>query len=295
MKGIKKALGFNDFESGLVLSEKLIELDPNFGTAYFLRGKSIYNSIGGSSKSAKLDFEKCLELGVSEHRAADALEYLARLAYDEKDIEESIDLLTRAIKVDPDHTSYYKFRALMYVDRKEFQKAQADYDMCVKLEPDGMMVYFNRAKFFETQGRNEEALRDYDRLLANAGKAKESSRLKDKTSLVYKYKSLLYRKLGRHREAIEAISHAIELNQNLAEDYCIRGEEYLAVDDVDAAVRDFTSAIEISDGTSVDALNGRARAYDKSGRSEQASFDREKALNIKSRPAEKPVYELRKR
>ncbi len=295
LRAALKAVKFNDFESGLVLSEKLIELDPGSGQAYFLRGKCIYNSIGGSAASAKADFEKSIELGMTDHQTADALEYLARLAYDEKDVENAVELLTRAIAKDPGHPSYYKFRALMYADLKQFEAAEKDYDKGVELEPGGLMIFFSRAKFYETRERYEEALKDYDRLLFNAKTTRKNSRLKDKVSLVYKYKSRLLAKLGRYPEAIDSISHAIDLNKNLAEEYTIRGEQYLAIDELDKAMKDFTRAIEISQNRSVDAFTGRARVHSKQGRAELAEKDLARAKALSSAPAEKPIYELRRR
>lgn len=172
--------------------------------------------------------------------------------------------------IDPEHVSVYRFRAVIYSDKKLFEKAEADFNKCIELNPRGMMPYYNRAKFYESIGKNKEALADYDRVIVNARRSGNATKEEDRQAVVFKHKAKLLSKMGRLEEAIDSISAAIAINKLLPEDYTIRGELYLELREYDKALADFNQALELSPTMAPEAYLGRASAYEHLGKKELA-------------------------
>ncbi len=82
-----------------------------------------------------------------------AIRHLRKDEYDE-----AIEIITRLIKVEPNDTRHYRFRADLY--RLKGQPAQAlkDYGRIIKLEPDSSVGYNGLAEIHLQQGEYEAAL-----------------------------------------------------------------------------------------------------------------------------------------
>ena len=143
-----------------------------------------------------------------------------------------------------------------------------------------------RAQLYESLGRNEEALEDYK----NVAKYEREGERMDKKSVAVKLRASLLDKLGRHKEAVEVLTEGLELFQKDDELLRLRGEQFLKLKDYDKAVSDFSRSIKEEPHYAGAALEARSRAYDLMGKKNLAEADRKAALELKDRPAEKPVY-----
>jgi tetratricopeptide (TPR) repeat protein len=105
--------------------------------------------------------------------------------------------------------------------------------------------------------------------------------------------------LGRHQDALKDISKAVELDPNSAGNYFTRERRYLLSDELQAAVRDLTRAIELEEPEhdrpfSEAARFFRAEAYLRLGRCDLALADcaalpEEFALYVKGMRSRKDI------
>ena len=96
--------------------------------------------------------------------------------------------------------------------------------------------------------------------------------------------------LGQTDRAIEAYSHAIELNPNDADAYNNRGVVYRGKGDYDRAIADYNKAIQLNPGYA-DAYNNRGVAYQSKGDFDSAVEDYSEALGLNPNSAD--VYNNR--
>lgn len=273
----------DDYSSAELLLSKAIELDPKNAHLYYKRGRAKYNSLDQKSDGALLDFERAIELG---ERDSDAFEHLGELYYTKKEFQKALDVLSRGINESNDPRKLYRSRAPIYLSIGDKEKALSDYDTALKETPTFTRGYIMRAQLYESLGRNEEALEDYK----NVAKYEREGERMDKKSVAVKLRASLLDKLGRHKEAVEVLTEGLELFQKDDELLRLRGEQFLKLKDYDKAVSDFSRSIKEEPHYAGAALEARSRAYDLMGKKNLAEADRKAALELKDRPAEKPVY-----
>ena len=88
--------------------------------------------------------------------------------------------------------------------------------------------------------------------------------------------------LGHIDRAIEAYSHAIELNPNNASTYNNRGAAYERKGDIDRAIQDYTKAIELNLNNAI-AYTNRGGAYRDKGDIDRAIEDCNIAIDLETR------------
>lgn len=135
------------------------------------------------------------------------------------------------------------------------------YDQVLKLNPTNYKAWFNRGYLQSQAGNDESAVSDYERSL---------NEFPDFATCHYN-KGVSENNLGRHQEALESFSSAIDLEQN-ADFYHNRGFTYYSLGQIDKAVKDFTSALQM-DPRHIKARFTRARCYDSLMRLDDALDD----------------------
>ena len=151
-----------------------IELDPNFGPAYFNRGIA-YEEKKEYDKAIR-DFTEAIELSPDSVVRASSYAsrggaYMHKKEYDKafKDFTEAIKLnptnnyglrgsaynrigeydkaigdLSRAIELNPDRANPYAYRGFAYNHKGEYDKAILDCNKAIKLDPKNNSAYVNR-------------------------------------------------------------------------------------------------------------------------------------------------------
>ena len=89
--------------------------------------------------------------------------------------------------------------------------------------------------------------------------------------------ALRHEREGRHQEALNTLSLAIDANPESARLHAVRGSMLLAEQQVVAALRDLEKAVQL-DPDSAEALTNRAQAYRLFGRLDEALGDLDRAL-----------------
>ena len=126
-----------------------------------------------------------------------------------------------AIRLDPENYQAYWNRGLLHCTLGNFDNAVDDYSRVIDLKEDFAMAYANRGWVYRNRLRNsQEAIHDYSMAI----------KLKAGSALVYYHRACALLDTRKYREAAEDLSKAIELEQDFAGAYALRGfvyQEYL--------------------------------------------------------------------
>lgn len=169
------------YDKALIDMDKALKADPVKPRGYLLRGLLLMDM--NQPRKAALDFdfssrlyklmednEKSTQLrnqsidAVITSPNQEAKDYLQKASdkWDEdKNKEEVINLLTKAIEKDPSYVSAYFNRALAYDITNNLDKAMADIEKAIQLDPDKANAYEERANIKRLQKKYKDAERDY--------------------------------------------------------------------------------------------------------------------------------------
>jgi tetratricopeptide (TPR) repeat protein len=191
----------------------------------------------GDLRGAAQIYEEVLQ---REPGNAEAQHLLGLVAYQAGQPEPAIDLITRAIAVNPNSAPMYVNRALALATMGRQAAAVEDHDRAIALQPDLVAAHQNRASVLQALGRYEEALAGYSRavelspasadLLNDRGGVLRALGRRDAALADYDAAIALdpknlaawynrggtLRDLGRVQEAVESYGHAVDLNPDFA-------------------------------------------------------------------------------
>jgi tetratricopeptide (TPR) repeat protein len=131
---------------------------------------------------------------------------------------------------------------------KRFEEALAAYDAAHKANPGRADVHLWRGEVLLVQRHYREAAAAFDAYLASGGKG---------STAVYRQRGLARTKIKQHGEAIDDYTRALEADpkeQERAPLYLYRGQDYLALNSLAPALRDFTEALRLDPGNANAAL-----------------------------------------
>jgi tetratricopeptide (TPR) repeat protein len=203
----------------------------------------------------------------------------AKITADPKDVANSIDKLRqdRQKTKELEETRKKADEALREVEKlkKELKIAKAG-----KAEQD----QYNRAVI----GLSANDWFEKGYALGNAGRHQEAMEaytraieLNPKSALAYGNRGNAYGRLGDHQRAIRDVDRAIELNPKNALAFANRGRTYTRLRDYQQAIRDFDRAIELNPKYAA-GYHSRGLAYYYSGKYQKALNDSNKVLEINS-------------
>jgi len=109
----------------------------------------------GNLNGARSFYEQVLKI---QPRHFDALQLLGTIAGQMKDYQQSLELLTKALTINPSHpiTHYNRGQALQELNR--FEDALVSYDRAIALKPDYAEAYSNRGSILHELKQFKEAL-----------------------------------------------------------------------------------------------------------------------------------------
>ena len=130
----------------------------------------------------------------------------------------------------------YHFRAMAWGEKRDYDRAIADYDQPIRLEPKDINVYNNRGNIWKAKGDYDRAIADYD----------EAIRLDPKDAVAYNNRSIVWRTKGENDRAIADCTEAIRLDPKYASPYYNRGLAKQAKGDASGADADIAAARQIN-------------------------------------------------
>jgi tetratricopeptide (TPR) repeat protein len=249
-----------DLEGAFADVEKVIELNPSHGEAYFLRAgirnAQIVKRKEPSNEIVMATFRKML---------AD-FDLAINYGYKTKDA--------------------YKQRAGLkcsFLD--DCKTAIADYDAAIALAPNDFYLYINRSNAKRSTKDFVGAVTDlreivsryYGNQSANTDEKQKKMLDEQRGAVSMALLNLTWDLMmeGSHEQALGAMNQAIELNPENASAYDARGRHKTIFGDLDEAIADFDKAIEFRQNNGM-AYLGRAIALALQGKTEEAqkSFDK---------------------
>jgi tetratricopeptide (TPR) repeat protein len=272
------------FEQRLADYSKSIELQPRNDKYYLGRGNLAidlnkeYLTISDMIQAIKINpnvAEYYALLGSGYAKQANYDSWAKKPSYTSTqptvDYNKTIELYTKAIKLDPKVYSYYWGRSNYYFLGKKFDLAIQDYTKVVELFPQSVLPFQDRAKCYAMMGKVDEALKDLSKIIE----------MRPNEYYHRYYRGSYYFEIKRYAEAIKDFTKAIELEGNReSQFFYARGEAEFQLGDYQAAIADSTEAIKL-DEKYLQAYIVRANAYEKIGKTDLAQKDREKAISMR--------------
>ena len=161
-----------------------------------------------------------------------------------------IELLNRAINMDPNYAYVYNNRGLVYANLKQYKRAIQDYGKAIELDPNYATAYSNRGSVYIDLKQHARAIQDYDKAIE----------VDPYFASPYYNRGLVYAKLKQYKRAIQDYNKAIQLNPYLATAYNDRGLVYDNLKQYARAILDFDKATQL-DPSDARAYNNRGLAY----------------------------------
>lgn len=180
----------------------------------------------------------------------------ARTLNDRGSADEALTLLAKVQSLDPGNRDAFYLQGIAHEQNGAFEKAIDAYDRCLLKDPQHTDSLNNRGVLHGRQGDFERALED----LRNA------ITINPNDALAWSNLGLAYHELGQFDSAIKTYEKAIQLTPN-AQVLFQRGNAHYANHSYDAAIADYSKAVELD--------NGFARAYLNRGMAHWRSGDRD--------------------
>jgi tetratricopeptide (TPR) repeat protein len=166
--------------------------------------------------------------------------------FNKKDYDRAIADYDQAIVLDPKDARAYLGRGFAYGRKRDFDRTIADLDRAIALDPKDPYAYVRRGSFCVS------IRHEYDRAIADANSA---ITLASKYAAAYLIRGTAYDRKGDHGQAIADYGQAITLAPKDALNYQIRGNAYNLQGETDRAIADFDKAIAL-DPKGADAGHG---------------------------------------
>jgi len=183
----------------------------------------------------------------------------------------------KAIAADPTYFMGYFAMAIVWADKKENDKAIADYTKAIELKPDFADAYYNRGVAWQIKKENDKAIADYDKAIVNYNKAIE---IDTDYADAYNYRGYIWYYKKDYGKAIADYTKAIEHNPDFADAYYNRGLAWFAKKIYDEAIADYTKVINLKPVYADTYYNDRGNAWKAKGKYKEAIDDYTKAIEI---------------
>ncbi|QDT34570.1 tetratricopeptide repeat protein [Thalassoglobus polymorphus] len=188
-----------------------------------------------------------------------------------RDAKNALILLTKAIQAKPNESTAYVKRAAILADAKLFKRAISDMNAAIAIDTEN-------PKLRNTRGYFLLLLKEYDAAERDFNKAIDLDR---EYPQVYNNRGLVFIGQDQHIKALNDFQMAIKLNPEYVDAYNNLGFVYLQMEDPDypKAIETFTKVLEI-DSKYLNALSNRGRAYLKLEQFDAAIADFTTAIEI---------------
>jgi tetratricopeptide (TPR) repeat protein len=238
--------------------------------------------------------------GISPEEAA--REYFQK-SKNAQDVNEKIDLLTKAIELNPKPGYYYIQRGRAYVNKQEYNKALVDLDKAVEAIPNSFAAYNLRGLAYTGLDRQAQAMTEFNKAISlNPAYAEAYSNrgvvfydnkefdkalqdydkaigLDPKLANAYNNRGFLYAAQGKLEQALKDYHQATSLDPKLRDAFINRGNLYLRQKNYDSALIDFNQALPL-DWRHAVTYNARGEVFAAKGDFEWARNDFNQAISL---------------
>ncbi len=208
--------------------------------------------------------------------------------------QKAVDAATAIIATNPDASEAYLLRGISYQQLNNINRAIDDFTRSIRILPYDWTAYSFRASAYAQSGKDGEALNDYDKAIE----------LNPRYAPAYTGRSVLLDARGNSQDAqidqliaegitdmqredfvsaITILTEAIEVKQtpdaHVATAYYNRALAHYSLKELDAAIKDYTSALGL-DAQMHDSYLARGIAYRETEKTAEAGVDFAKRMEL---------------
>lgn len=298
-----------DFATAKGIANKALQIEPKLSSAHKVLGAVLKGEKRYKEASVQYGIARALEERVREDNVylytiavtSAAIKYnpqnpklyraRAYISWDEHRARSESDY-RKALALDPNYAAAYAGLGSLYLDIRDFKRAEPLSDRAVQLAPNVALFWYNRGVMQSIKGEKKKAMESYERAVKlepnhpnylrcrgtmrlffgdTKGAMKDctqSLKLSPEYAQSYILKAKILAKESKSHEAIEAASKAISLSPRKAESYQIRSQCYKKLGNLDLALADVEKASKLKpedetihlDAREVEALSGNLEA-----------------------------------
>ena len=176
-------------------TKKYSELDALVNQGFALHEQGKFNE-------AQAIYERVLDI---EPDRFNVLQLLGALLLATKQYPQSVEVLSKALRINSNHAVCYSNRGSALAALKRSDAALADFNKAISLVPDYAMAYFNRGNALQTLKKLDAALESYDKAIS----------LNPEHAITHASRGKLLRLPFRYIDALEATKTALQLDPQL--------------------------------------------------------------------------------
>ena len=181
----------------------------------------------------------------------------------------SIELIDKAIKINPDHAAAHSNRGNVLLELKHPKEALLSFDRAIAIEPGYAQAHYNRGNALLELKRLEEALASYERAIA----------IQPDYAPAHSNRGNVLLELKRTEEALASHDRAIVIKPDYAPAHSNRGKALVELRRTEEALTSFDLAIAIKPDF-VEAHSNRGHALLELKRPEEALASLDRAIAI---------------
>ncbi|MFO0598520.1 MAG: tetratricopeptide repeat protein [Myxococcaceae bacterium] len=228
----------------------------------------------GAISQATTEFERTLAINPKHAQALNNL----GVAWDARaDTKKALDYFKRAAAADPTFAEPCFNQGMSYMKLNQPQQATKAFEQALKLEPDSAGPYVQLGTLYLKQGKKDRALEAFKKAIASAEEEEKKAggflqlrKLNDtrRTSDAYRGLALTYLAMGKTDDAVGVLKTVVSRMPKDASARLALGDAYLAQNNFDGAIEQFTERLALEPTT--DARLDLARAYSRKRVAKQA-------------------------
>jgi protein O-GlcNAc transferase len=206
---------------------------------------------------------------------ADALHLLGVVEFQRKNPLAAIELISKAIKIDPNNAAFFANQGLAFHDLNRFQDALTMFARALVIKPDYAAALNHRGNALRALNRFDDALASYARALA----------IQPDYAEAINNRGAVLSDLKRFADALASYDRALAINPDYAEALNNRGVALGHLQRNDDALASYDRALTIKPDYA-EAFNNRANALSELWRFDEALASYDRALAIRPDYAE---------
>lgn len=188
-------------------------------------------------------------------------------AFEKRDFDKAVEMLSRAIESNPKLTPAYVLRGLANAARNKPDEAIADYSKAIELAPEDDRPRLMRASIFQMKREYDKAIADLDFVIEKNPKDSE----------LIATRGICYAQKGDEDRAFKDFDAAVKVNPKNVHGWQLRGSAYSERGEKEKALGDFKEAINLDPNNAATYLY-RAHLYLVEGEPESALLDLEEVM-----------------
>ena len=194
------------------LAEEVIQLDPDFSTAYALVGVThFWDSVRGwgqdRGKSWRLATEYAQKALALDENDTATLRLWSAIVQGNGDNEKAIEIARRAVEISPNHAAAYEALGGALFNAGHIEEAIPLYEKAGRLNPFPPARYFrNAGLFYWFAGRYEDAI----------AASKKALHIDPEDVTTFRNLAVIYATVGEEKEARAAAAEVLRLDPNFS-------------------------------------------------------------------------------